>query len=329
MKRTGRKSLIASIIALSLVLTGIGYAYWTDTLNVTTRATTGDMEITFVDLGLYAQYGDERVKGSWSIVDGIGDGFVADDFFLRDNTNYNIIAKDGTIEAYYDRADGYNRIEFDAALVGDSTLQKDFGDYKIGTKNSDTIEVSVFNMYPGYAQAFRSDIINTGSIAAKLSNVAFDVSNLNESELTDETKDMLGVALLVVVDNNPQKVFKLCTAVADGDNYFALGGVDFLRVSALEDLSELDIRNALENSEIKCYADAHHRMDLYLGIAMDPDAEGVFTSGSTLIEGYQDNSDKDALSQNDGVTISIDFAWDQFNAGVNEGVGNYLKNQNK
>lgn len=47
MRKTGRKPMAGGIVALSLILTGTGYAYWTDTLNVTTKATTGDLEVTF------------------------------------------------------------------------------------------------------------------------------------------------------------------------------------------------------------------------------------------------------------------------------------------
>ena len=61
MRKTGRKPMAGGIVALSLILTGTGYAYWTDTLNVTTKATTGDLEVTFADLGLYAQYADETM----------------------------------------------------------------------------------------------------------------------------------------------------------------------------------------------------------------------------------------------------------------------------
>ena len=58
MRRAGKKSIIGGLLALSMVLAGTGYAYWTDTLNVTTKATTGDFGMTFADLGLYAQYGN-------------------------------------------------------------------------------------------------------------------------------------------------------------------------------------------------------------------------------------------------------------------------------
>lgn len=330
MKRNGKKTLIASIVALSLTLTGIGYAYWTDTLNVTTKATTGDLDVTFVDLGLYAQYDNETIPNGWSIVDGIPNGWVDDMFFARGTADYNKIAKDGTIAAYDTRAEGYNNIEFNAKLTDNAALVRDVGPYTIAsTTGSDNIELSVQNLYPGYAQAFRSDIINQGTIAAKLSNIAFDVSNLDGSKLTAETKGMLGIALLVDVDNSPNNVFKLCTAFADNDNYFRVGGVDFLRLSALEGLSDTEIQAVIENAEIKCYADGRSRMDLIIGVAMDPDAKGTYTSGSTKDINYKAKAVNDEKSQNDGATISIDFAWDQFNEGVDEGNGNILNKQNK
>ena len=85
MRRSRRNTLVGGIVALGLVLAGTGYAYWTDSLNVTTKATTGDFGVKFVDLGLYGQYGDETMKGAgWSIVDGIGDtGYVGDQWNCR------------------------------------------------------------------------------------------------------------------------------------------------------------------------------------------------------------------------------------------------------
>ena len=51
MKRSRRNTLVGGMVALGLVLSGTAYAYWTDSLNVTTKATTGDFGVKFVDLG--------------------------------------------------------------------------------------------------------------------------------------------------------------------------------------------------------------------------------------------------------------------------------------
>ncbi len=328
MKRNGKRTLIASIIALSLILTGIGYAYWTDTLNVTTRATTGELDVTFVDLGLYAQYGNETVGDGWSIVDGIAPlGYVDDMFFARPFGQYNKIARDDSINEYYERAAGWNNVEFDAWLVNPAPIKKVVGDYGTvaETNGSDNIVLKINNMYPGYAQAFRTDIINQGTIAAKLGNIKFEVGKLDEFELTEETKNMIGIAVLMTQDFDPSTPFKLCTYFADGDNYFTIGEIDFLRLSALEELEEADIIAAIEeNRTILSVSDNSSRMDLFIGVAMDPDAEGVYTSGSTKVEG----DGVDANSEGKGVEVSIDFAWDQFNEGVDAGTENILYKQN-
>ena len=55
MKRMNGKSLVGSVLALSLVLAGTGYAYWTDTLSINTKATTGEFGVAFADLGCSIQ----------------------------------------------------------------------------------------------------------------------------------------------------------------------------------------------------------------------------------------------------------------------------------
>ena len=66
-------------------------------------------------------------------------------------------------------------------------------------------------------------------------------------------------------------------------------------------------------------------MDLFLAVAMDPDAEGVYTTGSTEV--MANNADAD--SQHKSVEVSISFLWDQFNVGKDAGNPNYLVKQNK
>lgn len=331
MRRAGRKSMIGGIMALSMILTGTGYAYWTDTLNVTTKATTGDFAVTFVDLGLYAQYGNETLAGGWSIVDGIGEtGFADDEFFMR-NKEYNKIAKDGSIEAYGERAEGYNNVDFNAELVDAAAIAKTVGEYTTAnTMGSDRIELTVNNMYPGYAQTFRSDILNVGDIAAKLSDLKFNVSNLDDMGDPKAAKDMLGIAVLINQemykpspnDIDDKNVFKLCEALAEEGNYFTVGGVDFLRLSALDDVNVADV---IENANILCSPATDNRMDFYLAVAMDKDEEGIYTTG--IADAINDEND-DADSQKKGVKISIDFLWDQFNVGKDTENPNILVNQN-
>ena len=336
MRKSRRNTLVGGIVALGLVLAGTGYAYWTDSLNVTTKATTGDFGVRFVDLGLYGQYSDETMKGAgWSIVDGIDEsGFVGDQFFLRGPKDYNSIAAPGTVDAYKERAKGYNSVEFNAELVDKEGLSKKVGPYnKAVTDASGKIQITVDNMYPGYAQVFRSDIVNVGDIAAKLSNIKFEAKGLDMKEKDlGNLKDMIGVAVYIQREQyQPTKsgnedVFKLAKAVAanvpNDDRFFTVGGVDFVRLSGLEDQ---DIKAALENNVIKCAPSTDQRLDIFVGLAMDPDAEGRFTTGTA--ENRTSNDDK--LSQGKGVQLSMDLLWDQFNAGKDAGTTNILVNQNK
>lgn len=328
MKRMNGKSLVGSVLALSLVLAGTGYAYWTDTLSINTKATTGEFGVAFADLGLYAQYNNETLKGGWSIVDGVkhgaNDGFVADDFFMRGATNYDIIAKPGSIDQYHEEAKGFNKVEFDAELVGAEVLTKGPGVY-VGSKGSDTIDVTIKKMYPGYAQAFRTDIVNVGDVAAKLGNIKFDVKAGAD---VGNLEDMIGLAILVEgeqynphVDPNGWNIFKLAANV-DPSKVFTVGGVEFVRLSALKDADFVDVLK--DKEAMLCAPATDNRMDLFLGVAMDPDAEGVYTTGTSAKMTDKD----DAESQNKEINVAIKLLWDQFNVGKDAGNPNILKKQN-
>ena len=104
-----------------------------------------------------------------------------------------------------------------------------------------------------------------------------------------------------------------------------VGGVDFIRLSALKKLSDEEIRKVITNATILCSPATDNRMDLFLAVAMDPDAEGIYTTGSTTVLAKND----DKASQKKAVEVSIDFLWDQFNVGKDAGNPNYLVKQNK
>lgn len=324
-----KKTILCTVLALCMVLMGTGYAYWTDTLNVTTKATTGDLEVKFVDLGAYAQYDNEKYSTpSWSIIDGIkranSEGFIPSNYFQRKKNTYNdVFGNPDKRNDYYAGAKGYNSVDFDAEIDGEN-LEKNYGllPYGVGVKAGDTINITLNNLYPGYAQAFRSDIINIGSIAAKLSQVEFKVSKITGSDIdiTQKTKDLIGVALLIE-DENPTtygEVVKLAAQFAPEDK-FTLGGVEFVRLSALEDQTELE-----ENLILVPSATSEHRMDMFIGVAVDPDAEGVYTTGTAA----EMTKNDDGKTQNKGVQLDIKFGWDQFNAGVNAEASNILEKQN-
>jgi hypothetical protein len=332
MRKASKKSIIAGALALAMVLTGTGYAAWTKTLNIQSKATTGDFDVQFVDLGLYAQYGDEN--HGWSIVDGVGDkGYVPSDFFLRGTSNYNKIAKDGSIQQYKDRAKKYNNIDFSAELKDAEPIKRQVGPYlTTNTNGSHNIGVDINNIYPGYAQAFRTDIVSLGTVAAKLSNIKFIVSSkaANGGLSTDTVEKLLGVAIYVHKEGDgitgEDAAFALVKSLgAKQEDVFRVGGVDFLRLSALKNLDAKKIKDAIKDAEIYTSPETNRRMDLYLGIAMDPDLDGKYTTG-TADKMIETRGDSD--SQNQIAHIDIQFNWDQFNIGKKEAKPNILEKQN-
>jgi len=315
-----KRAIIAAVLAVSMILMGTMYAAWTDTLNVNTKVSTGDMDVTFVDLGLYAQYDNEygsdkkefTGKTAWSIIDGIGEtGFVPADFF-DDGGNYNTIASQEALEAYNARIAGFNNVSFDAQLVKPKAIDISVGDYAgSGANSSDKIAIEVNNIFPGFAQAFRTDIVNVGTMAAKLGDIKFDVNSKNTSK---ETKNLVGIALLVNAENYSVKpnidneyVFGLAKTLKLGDNaIFTLGGVQFIRLSALEGISDKAIQKALAEN-VLLSAPADNRMDLYIAVGTDADVKSEFTTGwSGKLNSYKN----DANSQNDSISFSIDLVWD-------------------
>lgn len=322
-----KKLVLCVVLALSLILVGTGYAYWTDTLNVTTKATTGDLDVTFVDLGAYAQYGNEYDPGDWSIIDGVGPtGYVGANFFERGTGTYNdVFGNPDKTNAYYTQAKGFNSVNMDADLENPGAeLNENYPGlpYGTGTVAGDTISITLNNIYPGYAQSFRSDIINIGDIAAKLSTIDFKVKKLGEMEITNATKNLIGIALLVD-DELPETtgaMIKLASNFPAADK-FTLGGVEFVRLSALQN-GTVDI--GVNNLLLVPTPGNQQRGDLDIAIGVDPDAEGLFTTGTAT----NPTNKNDENSQEKGVQVDIKFGWDQFNEGNDPETTNILVEQN-
>lgn len=300
-----KRKVLACVLACAMLFLGMGYAYWTDSLQVNTTVSTGELDVRFLDLALFGQYDDEL---SWAIFDGIypelGDKYFDRGTEWDDKPLYNIIADPEAIEDYQDRIQGYTTTGFDAKLVDKKNLGKDVGDYVRTTKSSDKIAISIKDIYPGYAQLFRTDIVNPGTLAAKLSQIKATFAGDNNA-----VKNMIGISLKVMREGGDE-VFNLLP----NENVFYVGGQPFVRLSALDDYTVggdnlLSIYPVNEDMD-----DDQWRMDLILGVAMDPDAEGVYTTGS--VANYKNNDDTRTQLKNASFTLK--FGWDQFNAPANE-----------
>ena len=117
------RKVLVCVLACCLLFLGMGYAYWTDSLQIDTTATTGELDVRFVDVALFGQYADED---GWAIFDGIDDGkFKIDTDRWKNRPNiYNRIAEEEDLEAYMDRLEGYATNAFDANLVNPVNLGK-------------------------------------------------------------------------------------------------------------------------------------------------------------------------------------------------------------
>ncbi|HHU17984.1 MAG TPA: signal peptide protein [Clostridiales bacterium] len=308
-----KRKILACVLACATLFLGMGYAYWTDSLQLETTATTGELEVKFVDLALYGQYAGADNETGWAIVDGIApNGYTVDWFFQRgsDGTaNYNIIADPEDLQAYQNRIWGYTHTTFGAMLVNPADIGVTIDDYGPTTKGSNKISINMNKIYPGFAQVYQADIVNTGTIAAKLADIEFDVTEY----ANQATKDMIGVSMEILREyagNNPQEghvpVFHTNNLAAA--DKFTLGGVEFIRLSALENLMSGPDAPSLVNEEIYVLPD-NCRMDLYIGIAMDPDKAGNYTSGWTGALSGKD----DAVTENRAVKFDVEFLFDQFN----------------
>lgn len=329
MKR--KKFLFAALIA-STALMGLGYAAWTDSLTITNKATSGNLKVRFIDISEYGQYpcyvNDKEVgwaifdgrssDGKTSVVDGVA---TVTGWRLFDETQNNKGNPDDASkafkDAYLEDKNDFQLAEYELKENYSETdkLPIDLQGYTKGDLMSDKIDLTIDNIYPGYAQLFQADIVNVGTVRAKLSGINAEFGKQGDTEVdAGELANMLGIALLTHDEQNITTEV-LCVPGVNDENIFEVGGVKFLRLSALNDQT---IANALaEAGAIEIAPQSKtDRLDIYWGIAMDPDLEGEYTSGKVEKgeNGYSTASDKDdAATQLKGVQLSLKFLWDQFN----------------
>nr|WP_307990818.1 hypothetical protein [uncultured Niameybacter sp.] len=324
MKRT---KFIAGLVALSMILMGTGYAYWTDTLTIQTTATTGNLEVKFVDIAPYEQYGfGENEYTIFDGVDGVQLPITEDrdnDKTKGDDTGYNNLGN-SILGDYADNTD--SKGDQNRHAVTSEIGRVDTGNVKQGDKaneyvydknevvTADKMTMTINDIYPGYAQFYRADIINTGTVAAKLAGVKVKVTmpEVNDTNDNAKLKDILGINVKILADNGEGNV--LISDLFDGDDVFTVGEQDFVRLSAL-DTKYIPISKTDSNQFTIFVEDANEsRLDAVCGIAMDPDEVGKYTSGK-----YEKQSDVlDALTQLSGaITVDVELGWDQFNAPAN------------
>lgn len=297
-----KRKILACVVACATLFLGMGYAFWTNSLQLDTTANTGKLEVKFVDLDAYGTFGDEQ--GKWAVFTGIpGNNHVhAEDVFKEGS--YNELATQGQMTAFFDSIDSFTKTTFAAVQANGVALTEppQLDDvYRAGAIASDKISVNFTNMYPGYGQLFRTDILNTGTLAAKLAGMSIKADGTNPI-----MKSMIGVSLSVAYETGP--AIRVLETNAPGAT-FTLGDQTFVRLSALTDTMIRDMTNKADYLYI--YPDANNTMDAIFGVAMDPDWGGAYTTGRVGLSPASTKLDADSQGKNGSFTIK--FNWDQFN----------------
>jgi predicted ribosomally synthesized peptide with SipW-like signal peptide len=134
MKKIG---LIALIVVLSLGIIGVGYAAWTQTLNVSGTVTAATFGVKFEnaasnDAGTAV---DPSNAGSWTF-SGTG---IPPYTWSGTNLTQNVASTTGVITTV--------------------------------TKTNDTLTITLTNAYPGYFGSVAADVLNTGTVPVKMTAV--------------------------------------------------------------------------------------------------------------------------------------------------------------
>ncbi len=275
-----KKRFIACVVACAMLLMGTGYAYWTDLFTISGTVDTGNFNVKLVK----AEVDREITDYEHYPLDVVGDH----DLILNDMFS----TAEGTVPKINDSA---SSVTFD-----------------------------VNEMYPGHGYEFEFKADNLGTVAAKLDSILFT------KDMTPALVDALGISLVAEINDVYYKWVRIgwieigyeiednnvVLDIVDGDFDFVIQNTQFVslsnvpgKIAAGSDLLYLDTRDLLVDSD--------HEMTIKLAIAMDPDAEGAYTSGGTWLYGTDAITRSDDLTENKGGSLTLKFLWDQYNAKQN------------
>lgn len=126
-----RKRIIACVLACAMLLLGTGYAYWTDTIDLTTSATTGDLQVKFtgavdLDKNNFVATGDTNLpESAYDEID--NDAELVDD----DSVTFNV---DQLYPGHYET--------FKATAVNAGSVAAELGKINIEDLNQDTTQIA-------------------------------------------------------------------------------------------------------------------------------------------------------------------------------------------
>lgn len=289
MKRFGKKSLIAGVLALGFLVAGGSYAASKNQLHIQGTASTADLDINFVNLGVESYFDHEN---NWKNVESSS--------YEEAKKNYDEAKK-----SYYEAG-------FTGKLTDDKLMKYD------NQKGSEKIKLDLNKLYPGFAMFYKAEILNNGSIPARLADIHMKM----EGNELNNAQHMLGISLVIGKPSETEKSlhskFGKFNLVEDTEfrpeDIFSLGNEKneknekFIRFSAINDKKFHDY---LRKHIILSMPDQDDKKPISIRIAMDPDAKGVYTSGTVSKQNMSGN-DKD--SQKKAGSLTIDMLWAQDNS---------------
>lgn len=240
--------------------------------------------------------------------------------YWTNNITLNAKVTTGKFDVQITDAD-YNN-EFTEYAGNDHSPNYRTSDHTLDTNGftDDSVNLSLTDLYPGYGQSYTFKLENKGTLAAKLSEIVF-----TKTGWTDVMKKMVGVNISVDINNVKYafifgeskwvEVTQVPANNATGANFFALKGDSYARLSALDSIT--GTANSADKFlflDTKSTPISGTYSDMYVTIklAMDPDAAGTYTSGSTsIVDTVATPVDSD--SQSLDKTLNVTFEFDQYN----------------
>ncbi len=308
-----KKRFIACVVACAMLLMGTGYAYWTDLINLSATAKSGYLDVDFtaaeargnnfkpVEGGLEAQTAYDKTLASVKETNPDYVSFGLDNLYPGYYQNYTTTVQNfGTVAAKL------GAIDMTVSGSNDATLEMIGVNLSaLSTYTTDPTEVPNPND-PIYGEwKYQRDGWCVDPIC-KRHDKHEGVWPLRVGYF--KVREIIGYNDMTVPGSPTTNPVNINFGAED---VFTIGtgaeAVTFVRLSALVD-KEVNITEAISNM---LYVTNDSSMSFLLGIGMDPDAKGIYTTGSAQLRNPKGNYD--ANTQNANGYINFALAWDQYN----------------
>lgn len=277
-----KKRILACVVACAMLLMGSGYAYWTDLINVSAQADTGDLNVDFTA----ASYeGNNFLATNAALPESAYDSTGRTVSFTNNNVTLGISdLYPGHYEMFDTTVDNVGTVaaklgKIDATLSGNnSEARKLIGIAIAATSEYETTQVV---QKPDYGWK----LVWVGCGIFRHKEWVWDIVGYH-----DETQ---------TVPINGDVALGLPTG-----STFVIDGIIFVRLTSLPDL------NVNEQTSNILYLTNDSTMNFQITIGMDPDAGGAYTTGKAQARNTANN---DANSENQYEAVTLGLIWDQYN----------------